>query len=369
MRQPWRILLGYLMLGVAFAVGFWLVEALLHSLWFDPGPFASGLWPQTHNELWMRSFISLLFIILGCVSGVLNYRLVKQRDELLLNRRAFDGMQECVLITNRENRIVYVNPAYTSVTGYSADEVLGKNPNISGSDKQNKQFYQAMWATLQERGCWQGEMWNRKKTGEFYPEWLSITTLYNDEGSAEYYIGIFTNITERKKTEALMKRYALYDSLTDLPNRRFFYERLSQAMRYARRNQQQLAVMFLDLDHFKCINDEYGHDAGDQYLKEFSTCVQKVLRDVDTLSRFGGDEFVVLLTNVSDKASARLVAEKILAIDSVLVDDINLSVSCSIGVAMYPVDAVDSSELIEKADRSMYQAKQRGRDGVNFIGD
>lgn len=363
MKSAW-----YWLIGLLFALLFWLIEALMHAIFLGQASFYSELWPHTANEWWMRTFVAFLFIIMGGVAAWLHRRFSKLHKQLVVFQRAFDSLTESVLVTDHRNRIVYVNQAYCMVTGYSKSEALGRNPSVSKSGKQDKRFYQRLWCELLQQGSWQGELWNRKKSGELYPEWLSITVLRDEGGDIDFHIGIFTDITARKQTEQVMRHYAYYDPLTNLPNRRFFGERLEQAMRYAKRNQEALAIIFVDLDHFKRINDDYGHDAGDQYLQAFSRAILKILRDTDTLSRFGGDEFVILLTNIGNQQDAERVAKKILSLSSVEVNGEKIDVDCSIGIAVYPEDSNKAEQLIEKADQAMYYVKRNGRHSVQLSG-
>ncbi|MDF1795589.1 MAG: diguanylate cyclase [Coxiellaceae bacterium] len=314
----------------------------------------------------MRCIISALFILFGLMGAWLSHTILNLQQRISIDLAALTAMRESVVITDHNNRIIYVNPAYTAVTGYTAEEVIGKNPSIASSGKQDKAFYQALWQSLQSTGHWHGELWNRRKNGDLYPEWLSISVIKDNRQNIINHVAVFTDITSRKATDDKIKHYAYYDPLTDLPNRRFFLERLSQAIQYAKRNKDQLALLFIDMDHFKRINDEHGHDTGDLYLCAFAKAVKNNLRAVDTLSRFGGDEFVILLTGISDEQDSLGIAEKILTISSVTAGDQTLSVNCSIGIACYPNNGNEPDALLTAADKAMYDVKKSGRHAASL---
>ncbi|MDF1654060.1 MAG: diguanylate cyclase [Coxiellaceae bacterium] len=366
--NPYRNLPLYLfIIGILFAVGFWVFEATIHAYFFNSSDFFNELFPSSSNELWMRFFISALFFIFGCIAAWIAHRTTHLQYRLSIDRLALQAMHESVVVTDHNNKIIFVNPAYTNVTGYTPAEVLGKNPSVASSGKQDKKFYKALWQSLQDKGCWQGELWNRRKDGELYPEWLSITVIKDKDKKIINHVAVFTDITLRKETDDRIKHYAYYDPLTDLPNRRFFLERLSQGIQYANRNKDQLAVMFIDMDHFKQINDAHGHDIGDLYLCAFAKAVKAQLRAVDTLSRFGGDEFVILLTGINDSQDALSIAKKILSIKSVTAGNQTLSVGCSIGIACYPQHGDDPEALLANADKAMYQIKQASRNAAKLV--
>lgn len=355
--------------GVLLAFGFWLLESILHLVLFVNGSWMEAFFPLDANELWMRGVVAVVLFAAGLIGAVLLERYRQAVKALTIDQRALSELSESVVISNAKNEIVFVNPAYTQVTGYSAEEVLGKNPNVASSGQHDKSFYQAMWARLKQTGHWQGEVMNRHKDGQLYPEWLSINVINGADRQAEFFIGIFTDITERKKSENVIKHYAFYDTLTNMPNRRFFYERLKQAILYAQRSHTKLAVIYIDMDHFKTINDTYGHDVGDHYLCAYAQAIKSKLRSVDTLSRFGGDEFVVLLISINDANDALTVANKILAIKEVSVNKQSLEVSSSMGVALYPDHAKDADELIKLADKAMYKVKHASRGSIKLSGD
>ena len=350
-----------LIIALSVAILFWLAETLIHTAAFNSGSFFNDLYPHDSNELWMRGLIAALLLGITFITAFFLRQKFNLSMEIKLASVAFDTMREGAVITNKRNQIIYINSRYTEISGYQPEEVLGKNPNVLSSGKQDRQFYAVLWKSLLDIGFWEGEIWNRKKSGELYPEWISITAIKNKRKEVCCFAAIFSDITSRKQTEELMAHYAFYDPLTDLPNRRFFNERLAQALRLAKRAKQQLAILFLDLDHFKPINDQYGHLVGDQFLCAIAGLLRSTLRDSDTLSRFGGDEFVILLPNIESKTSAFKVAKSLLAsfkMTSFEISGHQLSPEASIGIATYPDDALEVESLIQFADKAMYQMKK-----------
>lgn len=288
-------------------------------------------------------------------------------DELQLAASIFNSAMEAMLVTDSENRIITVNPAFTALTGYELSEVVGKNPSILSSGKQDGEFYRKMWNELESEGRWNGELWNRRKNGELYAEWLSIKVLFNEDGSKHMYVAIFSDVTEKKQAEEIIWRQANYDLLTQLPNRRLFRDRLEQEIRVCHRNNRQLALLFIDLDKFKQVNDTLGHEAGDSLLIKAAERVTACMRESDTLARMGGDEFNAILPGISALADAERVAASI--VES-LSRPFNLNgtmveISASIGISMYPSDAQDINELQILADKAMYAAKSKGGSGYS----
>ncbi|MDP2806276.1 MAG: diguanylate cyclase [Gallionellaceae bacterium] len=289
-------------------------------------------------------------------------------ERLELFSKMFHGSGEAILITDAEKNIVAVNPAFTEITGYQAVEVMGGNPKILSSGKQGPDFYQTMWASLNEVGQWQGEIWNRRKSGEFYPEWLSIGVVKNSKGEIINYISLFSDITERKAAEQKIEFLAHYDALTKLPNRSLFADRLKHAVVIAGRNEKKVALLFLDLDKFKAINDTMGHLAGDLLLQSVAERLKSCVRESDTICRQGGDEFMILLPEVEARADAENVAQKIIAAmeASHYVLDKELVITFSVGGAIYPDDADDIVTLTKCADDAMYRAKESGRNNYQM---
>lgn len=297
--------------------------------------------------------------------------------ELTLAASVFDNSQEGIMITDAKEIIVRVNHMFCQLTGYSTEEVLGKTPNLLASGQHDKAFYQAMWDSIHGQNFWQGEIINRRKDGQLFPEWLTITQVTNKAGVATHYVGAFSDITDRKLNEERIYKLAFYDPLTQLPNRRLLVERLREAMVTHQRSQHYGALMFLDLDRFKILNDTQGHDLGDQLLVDVAKRVAGSVREQDTVARLGGDEFVIVLEDLSDDVTiaavfAQRVANKILAALNqpyVLHRFDNLGYfsaiehhsSASIGLTLFHGSLINSEDLLKQADMAMYQAKQSGR--------
>jgi diguanylate cyclase (GGDEF)-like protein/PAS domain S-box-containing protein len=281
----------------------------------------------------------------------------------------FENTREGVVITDLTPRILTVNRAYTRITGYQEAEVLGRNPSLIKSGRQDETFYQAMWASLREVGHWQGEIWNRRKNGELYPQLLTINTVYDGEGLPSHYVGVMTDISQLKQSEARLEHLAHYDPLTDLPNRLLLQSRLEHALERAERDRQQVAVLYLDLDRFKNINDSLGHPVGDELLAALARRLRQRLREDDTLGRLGGDEFLVVLENLERPQFAAGVAQTLIQLleqPFALPSGHEVYVGASIGISLYPDDGDTVTELIKYADVAMYQAKEQGRNTSRF---
>lgn len=288
--------------------------------------------------------------------------------QLQLKARVFEQGNEAIVITDDQSRIVRVNRAFCLITGYSEAEVLGRNPSLLSSGRQDPDFYRAMWASLQAHGQWQGELWNRRKDGSLYPEWLSISVLRDSSGAVLNYVAIATDISQRKEDELKIRLLADFDSLTGLPNRRLLQDRIDTALSQAQRQGESLALMFLDLDRFKNVNDSLGHHAGDELLMQVAQRLKSVLREQDTVCRVGGDEFVLLCTS-TDAAGAAHVATKLLEIAAqrYLIEQQELAITFSIGIALFPDDGDSFEKLSMSADTAMYRAKQAGRNAYRFF--
>ncbi|MDE2212491.1 MAG: EAL domain-containing protein [Betaproteobacteria bacterium] len=276
---------------------------------------------------------------------------------------------EGLVVTDEENRIIAINPAFTRITGYSFEEVKGQNPRLFKSDRHDRAYFQAMWRDLLTHGQWQGEIWDRRKNGETYAKWLTINTVRNEDGSVHRYVALFSDITEKKQSEELIWTQANFDSLTTLPNRNMFRDRLSQELKKAARTQLQVALLLIDLDKFKDVNDTLGHDVGDILLQETARRIQACVRASDTVARLGGDEFAVIIPELDDSTGLDAISHKI--IDR-LAEPYRLGsevafVSASIGIALYPDDAADIDTLIKNADQAMYAAKNSGRNRHSYF--
>lgn len=285
-------------------------------------------------------------------------------EDLQLAASVFSNAQEGILITNINGIVINVNEAFTRITGYSRDAILGENPRILSSGLQEADFYDDMWRQLNESGRWYGEIWNRRKNGEVYAEMLSITAVRNRENVVQHYVAMFSDITSIKKYQDRLEHIAHFDALTNLPNRVLLSDRLHQGMAHTLRCDKKLAVVFLDLDGFKAINDVYGHDSGDELLKVLSQRMKNALRSSDTLARIGGDEFVAVLMDLSSIEATEPMLNRLLAAASgaVNIGSVSVHVSASLGVTFYPQDEIiDADQLQRQADQAMYQAKIAGK--------
>ncbi|MBL8428485.1 MAG: EAL domain-containing protein [Dechloromonas sp.] len=291
-------------------------------------------------------------------------------EQLRLAAKVFDRAGEAISVTDAEGKIITVNAAFTQITGFTLEEVVGKKPTILQSGHHDKAFYEAMWHSLAENGFWQGEILNKRKNGEIFPEWLTINSVTGSDGRVHNYVAIFSDISAIKTSHRRIEFMATHDELTTLPNRNLLIDRLKHSIAQAQRQKSSLAILFIDLDNFKHINDSLGHDAGDELLKEAARRLQSCVRDADTLARLGGDEFVALLIDV-DFERIRQVATRIIDFlsASFLIFQRNLFVSASIGISIYPNDGTDSTSLLKNADTAMYRAKERGKNQFQFFAD
>ncbi len=289
-------------------------------------------------------------------------------DQLRLAARVFDGASEGVMVTDINKRILTVNDSFSTVTGYQRSEVVGKTPAILKSGKQSKEFYAEMWEKVHTCGWWQGEIWNLKKNGELYLQWLSINSVKGQDGEIVNYVAMFSDITQVRESQQRVEFLATHDDLTGLPNRTLFNDRLNLALARASRAKERLTVLFLDLDNFKVINDMLGHDVGDKLLKQTANRLLECVRTEDTVARLGGDEFVLLM-EASERHEAVMSAERIIKAlsSSFNLDGRECYVSASIGISMFPDDAQDPNGLMRNADAAMYRAKEQGKNAFHFF--
>jgi diguanylate cyclase (GGDEF)-like protein/PAS domain S-box-containing protein len=290
----------------------------------------------------------------------------RQAEETLrLAATVLEHIADGVMVIDVHGRIVAVNPAYTQITGYTEIEAVGTQSNLTRGASGKQDFHDALWRDLAEGGFWRGEIWSTRKNGEVYLEWLTVSAVRDEADTVTHYVCVFSDITKLKESQEKLDHLAHHDPLTGLPNRLLFHDRLQHAMVRASRAGEQLAVMFIDLDRFKNVNDTLGHHVGDELLKQVAHSLSACLRDGDTLARLGGDEFIVLLEDVDGERGARLVAEKLMRLfeQPVLVSSYELFVTGSVGISLFPQDAADLNVLIRNADVAMYQAKARGRNG------
>ena len=315
------------------------------------------------------TLIALLFFIR-------HYRVTKEKtvlqkvkDELELYGRVFSEAHEGITITDANNIIVDINPKFCDITGYSRDEAIGANPSILSSGKQSPEFYKNMWVALDNDGYWSGEVWNRKKNGELYAELLTISALKNENGQIKHYVGLFSDITQNKRQQEKLHLMAHYDVLTQLPNRALFVDRFSQAIAHSKRKESLLAVCFLDLDNFKPVNDNYGHEVGDRLLMEVARRIKENIREEDTVSRQGGDEFALLLGDLETFEQCEQMLQRLH--DSLsqpyLIDDLSINIGASSGITFYPLDNGDIDTLLRHADQAMYQAKLLGKNRYSLF--
>lgn len=305
-------------------------------------------------------------------------RALRERDSRLVRREAERQLQlaasvylnilEGVVATDPDGIIVSVNPAFCSITGYAEDELLGKNPSIIKSNRHEPAFFQAMWGSVRQEGIWRGEVWNRRKDGSLFLSRETITAIRDNLGRLQNYVAVLTDITEAKQAEESIRHQAYHDPLTKLPNRSLFMDRLRHQLAYAHRQRAGLAVFFIDLDGFKAVNDELGHEVGDDVLKEAAARLAGCVRESDTVARLGGDEFTAIIEDIGHPDAAVLVAQKML---DQLAQPFSVGrhapcVSASIGIARYPADSNDAVNLVKLADEAMYQAKRSGKNAYRL---
>jgi diguanylate cyclase (GGDEF)-like protein/PAS domain S-box-containing protein len=331
----------------------------------------------TNERRWMESYAVPFSLENGEVVQLAFSQDITERKraemELQIAATVFE-CQEGVFITDTDGKILKVNEAFTAITGYTQAEVIGKNPRFLNSGQHDKDFYLQMWQHLDKVGAWQGEIWNLRKNGEIYPEWQTITAVKaNHDNVITHYVATLTDITERKAAEETIKQLAFYDPLTQLPNRRLLHERLIQSIKVGQRTGQNMAVLMLDLDKFKAVNDTLGHAAGDELLQQVSWRIKSRLRDMDTVARLGGDEFVVLLENVAHPKQVAHIAKNII---DTLKQPFNLGerqhqayIGTSIGIALYPQHGDNIETLMDNADAALYRAKDLGRGCYAYFAD
>jgi diguanylate cyclase (GGDEF)-like protein/PAS domain S-box-containing protein len=325
-------------------------------------------WAQANRTLW-----ATVLAVLVSAAGLATFFYWRaeraaiarwqQRQHMRLAASVFTHAQEAITITDLSGNIVSVNEAFCRITGYSPEEVVGHNPRILSSGRQSPEFYAQMWQSLADNGQWAGEIWNRRKSGEVYAEMINITAVPDETGQPQNYVAIFQDITQQKTHQDQLEHIAHFDALTNLPNRVLLADRLQQALSQAQRRGNLMAVVFVDLDHFKEVNDAHGHAVGDQLLVAIAQRLRDSLRDGDTLARVGGDEFVAVLVDVPDLRECELVLERLLSAASqpVALGGQLLQVSASLGAALYPQDGTEADTLLRHADQAMYQAKQTGK--------
>jgi len=302
----------------------------------------------------------------GSLQDITERKQVEER--LRQSATVFENTTEGVLITDDNSRIVSVNKAFTEITGYGQDELIGETPDALKSGRHDKEFYASMWSAIRETGRWQGEVWNRRKNGNIYPEWLNISVVKDERGRITHYVGVFSDISAMKESESKLDHLAHHDPLTGLPNRLLLNARMEHSLTRAHRNNSQLAVLFLDLDHFKNINDTLGHPIGDLLLQEVAHRLTGCVREEDTVTRLGGDEFTILLEDLQNSRFASDVAQKIIAVlaDRFVLQRHEVFITCSIGISIFPSDGDNVTNLLKNADSALYRAKDQGRNNYQY---
>ena len=330
---------------------------------------------ENGREIWLETYRSPIIDQDGQVLGTTGFSRDitdrKQVEEALrLAASIYQSSSEAIIVTDENNNIVDVNPAFTEISGYTRAEVLGKNPRLLQSGRQDTEFYRQMWQTLLTEGKWKGEIWNRRKNGEFYAQWISLNLIRHPDGGVYRHVAQFYDITDRKLKDDLIWKQANFDTLTKLPNRRLFQDRLEQELKKAHRTGHPLALLFIDLDRFKEINDTLGHAKGDQLLTEAALRILGCVRETDTVARLGGDEFTVILPEFGSTVHLERITQNII---SKLSSPFSLDgeevgyVSASIGITLYPDDADNMEDLLKHADQAMYVAKAEGRDQFSYF--
>ncbi len=369
---PIRKLLSKMGLGISIVLifFFWLGIRLLRMV-IVPIDSISRDFSRVAKQDYKPSMLHPAFEELQALVAGFNHMVTEiEHNQQKLHRASvvFENTSEGILITNAEHKIVSVNRAFTEITGYSEDEVMGRNPSLLQSGRHDEAFYKAMWQSIKSTGQWSGEIWNRRKNGEIYPQLLNINTFVNQKGELTHHIGVFSDISNIKDAESRLEHLAHHDALTDLPNRLLCIARLEHELQVAKRSGEQVGVLFIDLDMFKNINDSLGHAKGDHLLQQVAKRVQENIRGEDTFARLGGDEFVMIAGAIKGRQDIAQVAENTLAIFShpFLVDEQDVFISASIGISIYPDDGEDTDTLLRNADVAMYCAKSEGRNNYQF---
>lgn len=360
-------------LGTAIFYGFltflwWLASRYLLPLWVHD-PIRLTEWQQTSGYLWVLLGTLTLFLtrhrLLGWLGGT---HLLRQRredhDRLRLASAVFDSTREGVLVTNDKAQIVHVNRAFVDITGYQPDEVLGHNPSKFKSGRHGADFYGQMYQAIHSDGEWNGEIWNRRKSGEVYPQWQSIRGIKGPDGRIQHFVAVFSDLSAIKRSEDERAQLAHYDALTGLPNRLLFTDRATEAVAAARAAKRTCAMLLLDLDHFNNINDSLGHGLGDQVLKAVAERLVGLFGAELTLARLGGDEFALLLKDCAQMAQTANLAQQVLDAFKTpfLIEGQALFITASIGISLFPNDALSAEQLLRNADAALFKAKRGGRE-------
>ncbi len=320
------------------------------------------------DQVAMQVFVIILTAT-GLVAGAISRARRLALQKMSLATKIISHMPEGVIVTDPGGIILSANPAFFESTGFHPNEISGSSIRRLTSVHHNNEFFTSIWRQLRLSGHWEGEIWNRNREGEILPQWLSLTEISDNNQQPSHYLGVYSNVSRHKQVQERMRRLAYYDVLTHLPNRQLFSDRLNQALKYAQRNSARLALMFIDLDRFKNINDTLGHSVGDKVLQLTADRLTHCIRQTDTLARLGGDEFTIIIQDLNDDYDSILVAEKTVKAfqNPLLVEDHELFLTPSIGVALFPDDAGTAEELLKFADTAMYRAKELGGNGFQFF--
>ncbi len=356
-----------------------LFESFYFGLYFNS---FYGFLPISIHDLLSRPELLIIPKVANIIAGILVLSLLvkhwlpremekRRQDEesLKLSASVFTHAREGIMITDPTGAIINVNAMFTEITGYDREEVIGKNPSMLQSGRHDQIFYKELWDSVNNRGYWEGELWNLRKSGELFAEFLTISAVRDDQGQLLHFVGLFTDITRLKKHQKQLEYAANYDALTQLPNRVLLADRLKSSIIQSERRKSSIALAILDLDDFKAINDTHGHSTGDQFLVRVTTHMKDVLRSGDTLARLGGDEFAAILVDINDASDCEPLLQRLISAISkpVKIHNKLLTVSASVGVTLYPNDNVDSERLLRHADQAMYIAKQKGKGQYHFF--
>ncbi|PAU66467.1 GGDEF domain-containing protein [Pseudomonas sp. PIC25] len=361
-----RISLIYLVFA-----SFWILFSDGIALWLAGDTRRLAEWQTAKGLLFVAASSALLYglirLNLGRVTLLLKARL-NHESRLRQAAAVFESTQEGVLVADRNNRIVHVNPAFSRITGYAAKEVLGQNPSLLKSGRHDRQFYEEMWQTLQRQGFWSGEVWNRRKSGEVYPQWHCIRVIHDEAGVPSHYVAVFSDLSAIRHSQSELNHLANYDPLTDLPNRLLFSERIEQALQRQQPDRPGGALLLIDLDHFKHINESLGHNVGDQLLKAVAERFASLQSGATTLARLGGDEFGLLCEDLDQAAQAGAKAQRLLDLMST---PFNLNgqeffIGASVGISLFPTDGQNADQLLRNADSALFKAKSSGRESYAF---
>ena len=366
---------GFLAILLIFPVAYYLGSSITRPLTrlarsmsaAEKGDLSVRADTEAHGEVGelatrFNQYMTKLSVFRDELKGEIDER-TRAELQLKLFAMVFENALEGISITDKEGLIVAVNPSFTTITGYTAEEVIGKNPSVLKSNRHEPDFYSGMWTSLKENGSWQGEIWNRRKNGESYPEILSISSVHNDVGELTNYVAVFHDISDMKLKDEQIEHQAYHDALTGLPNRILVADRLGVAIAHAKRAGTKVAVLFLDLDNFKKINDSLGHSLGDMLIQSVAKRLLGEFRDADTIARLGGDEFLIVVENVADEREVVELADRLLRAfdESYIIKGNELFVTTSVGVTLYPEDGSTPDILIKNADMAMYQSKAKGK--------